>query len=107
MFKEVRFAPKGIVVIVSDAVSKSLQDTLFAPLSQEQIAKVKAMDEFSLTRKNYGNRAMIIGNQSQYVEIEEIRSYLHKEWNTQEVFSRYREHNFDRGNPEHEFLELN
>lgn len=103
MRKTVQFAPKG-VVLSFNAKESALVETLFVSLTEEELCVLKGMSEFQLTKLNYGAKPMILGNQSTYVVVSELKSRLHKEWKTAKVFSEYREHHFSRENSNHGFL---
>lgn len=103
MHKVVNFWPQAIGLSIK-AENSALQDLVVVKLEAEEIDKIKSMREFSLTKLRSGSRSLILGNQSEYVIITSLQSRLFPEEDTSDVFARYREHNFDRENPEHEFL---
>ena len=90
-----QFCPNGIVFFLPATRGESgLMDTIFCPLSPEEMSLLRDMGTFWLTRQNGGNRDYILGHQARNVRVTALRSRLYPDWTKKELFNLYREFYF-------------
>ena len=93
--REFQFCPNGIVFFLPATRGENgLLDTIFCPLTQEEMSLLRDMGQFWLTRQNGRDRNMILGHQARNVKVTDLKSRLRPDWTTREVFDFYREYYF-------------